>query len=202
MIKTLITAVITYLATSIDEIPVLFMLYMSGSNKGKGKTITATYFLGTFVLVAVGLLGAFGLVLIPVKWAIGLIGLIPIIMGVKIFFDGDDDEEKAMAAAQKFKNLLIRVLVITLALGADDLGVYIPLFTTLSSWEITQMILVFAIGTAILCLISYRLTHIEKLSDFIEDRERYIISIVFIVIGIYVMFECKTFSGIVALLSK
>lgn len=201
MIKTLITAIITYLATSIDEIPVLFMLYMNAKNKGKGKTITLTYFLGTFLLVAVGLLGAFGLDLITAKWAIGLIGFLPIIMGIKILIKGDDDEDEAMEKAKKFSSLWLKVLVITIALGADDLGVYIPLFTTMTGWEIVQMCFVFTVGTAILCLTSYRLTRIEKLSDFIEKQERFIVSVVFIVIGIFVMIECKTVTSIVSFLS-
>lgn len=200
MIKTILTAIVTYLATSIDEIPILFMLYTNTSNKGKGKTITFSYFLGTFLLIALGLLGAIGLVQIPAKWLIGFGGLLPLGMGIKMLFDSDDDEEKALAAASKRKTLWVRVLVITLALGADDLGVYIPLFTTITGVQILQMIFVFAIGTAMLCLISYRLTHIERIISFIEKKERYIVSIIFVVIGIYVMYDCGTFSGIMKLM--
>ncbi len=203
MIKTIITAIITYLATSIDEIPVLFMLYMSSEHKGKGKTITFTYFMGTFLLVLIGLLGAWGLVLIPLKWMVGLIGLIPIIMGIKILFDDDDnDEEKAIAASKKCNTLWLRVLIITLAMGVDDLGVYIPLFTTLNGFDILQLLFVFAVGTLILCLISYRLTGIDILKRFIESREKYIVGIVFIVIGVMVLLECETVSGIVKLFLK
>lgn len=91
MLKTIFIALITYVATSIDEIPVLFMLYTKKSNKGKEKTITSAYFIGTFILIAISLLGAFGIGLIPEKWIIGL--------------------------------------------GADDLGVFIPLFATLSGLQ-------------------------------------------------------------------
>jgi cadmium resistance transport/sequestration family protein len=178
------------------------MLYISSEHKGKGKTITFNYFLGTFLLVLIGLLGAWGLVLIPLKWVIGLIGLIPIIMGVKIFFDGDDDdEEKAVAASKKFHMLWMQVLVITLAMGADDLGVYIPLFTTLDTFEMIQMFIVFVIGTAILCLVSYRLTKIDKLKQFIEQKERYLVSIIFVVIGVMVLIECQTLTGLIKLFS-
>ena len=201
LLKTLLSAIITYLATSIDEIPILFMLYMSTEHKGKGKTITLSYFLGTFLLVFIGLLGSWGLILIPMKWVIGLIGIIPIIMGIKIFFDDDDDEEKAVAVSKKFNSLWLQVLIITLAMGVDDLGVYIPLFTTLDGSEILQMLIVFAVSTAILCLISYRLTRIDKLVHFIEKGERFIVGIIFIAIGIMVMIECGTFSGIIKLLS-
>jgi len=202
MIKIIIIAVITYLATSIDEIPMLFMLYTKTSNRGKGKTITAFYFIGTFLLVGLGFLGAYGLVQIPVKWAVGLIGLVPLGMGIKMFIDGDDDEEKAMVSAGKRRTLWAQVLTITFTLGADDLGVYIPLFTTISGWEIIQMLIVYAFGTAILCMISYRLTKIERLKEFIEKRERFVVSIVYAAIGILVMLDCGTFAGIINLFHK
>lgn len=200
MVKTILTAVIIYLATSIDEIPVLFMLYSKSTNKGKGKSITGAYFAGTFLLVAVGLLCSYGLVQIPAKWIIGFIGLIPLAMGIKILIRGDDDEEEAADRASRRKSLWAQVLVITVALGADDLGVYIPLFTTLTLWQFFQMLIVFIIGTAVLCLISYRLTHIEKLTGFIEKQERYIVGIVFIAVGILVMAECGTFIRLIGLL--
>lgn len=46
MIKILFTALITFIATSIDEIPILFMLYTKSGNRGKGKIITSAYFVG------------------------------------------------------------------------------------------------------------------------------------------------------------
>lgn len=199
MIKTIITAVITYLATSIDEIPVLFMLYMDTHNKGKAKTITFAYYIGTFLLAAVGLLGAYGLILLPAKWAVGLIGLFPIVIGIKTWVSGDDDEDEAIEKAEKYNTLWLKVLVITFALGADDLGVYIPLFTTMNSRELLQILMVFAVSTAILCFVSYRLTGIDKLTTFLEKRERIIVSVIFIAIGIYVMAECRTFTALLKL---
>ena len=83
-VKLILTAVITYLATSIDEIPVLFMLYKKSDNKNKGKIITVAYVAGTFLLIATGFLGAYGLIQIPAQWMIGLVGLIPLAMGVRI----------------------------------------------------------------------------------------------------------------------
>jgi cadmium resistance transport/sequestration family protein len=201
MIKTIIAAMITYIATSIDEIPVLFMLYTKTGNRGKGKIITISYFVGTFLLISLGLLGAFSLKQIPQQWIIGLFGLVPFALGIKIIIIGEDeDEEKAVASSWKYKTLGVQVLAITLGLGTDDLGVYIPLFTTITGWEFVQMLLVFTIGTAVLCYISYQLTHIDRLTRFIEKYERLIIGTVFVVIGALVMAECGTIRKLISLL--
>jgi cadmium resistance transport/sequestration family protein len=195
MIQTIITAIVTYIATSIDEIPILFMLYTKQSNRGKAKTITLSYFLGTFILISIGLLGSLGLGFIPEQWMMGLFGLIPLILGIKILIKGEDGEEEGVKKSiQKYKSLGIQVLAITIGLGADDLAVYIPLFTTLEGWEIISMVLVFALGTAVLCRISYKLTSINKLTEFIEKYERFIVGIIFTAIGIFIMLECGTFA--------
>lgn len=195
MFKTIITALVTYIATSVDEIPVLFMLYTKHSNISRAKTITISYFLGTFILIGIGLLGALGLGFIPNQWVMGLFGLVPLALGIKILIKGEDDEEEeegVKKALQKYKSLWIQVLVITIGLGADDLSVYIPLFTTLKGGEILLMVFVFALGTIVLCGISYKLTSISKLTDFIEKYERFITGIVFSFIGIFIMYECGT----------
>ncbi len=197
MIQTIITAIVTYIATSIDEIPILFMLYTKQSNRGKAKTITLSYFLGTFILISIGLLGSLGLGFIPEQWIMGLFGLVPLALGIKILIKGEDDEEEEEGinkSIQRYKSLGIQVLAITIGLGTDDLAVYIPLFTTLEGWEIISMVLVFALGTAVLCRISYKLTSINKLTEFIEKYERFIVGIIFTVIGLFIMFECGTFA--------
>ena len=198
MLKTIIAATLAYLATSIDEIPVLFMLYTKSDNKGKGKIITAGYFAGTLFIILLSFMCAFGLGRIPDKWLVGLAGLLPLIMGIRILIKGENesDEEETMQSAMMKKTLFAQMIAITVGLGIDDLTVYIPLFTTLANWEILIMILVFLIGTAFLCLISHQLTRITKLTEFIEKRERYVIGIVFILLGIYVLYECGTISKI------
>lgn len=198
--KTIIAAMITYIATSIDEIPILFLFYTKLGNRGKGKIITLSYFIGTFLLISLGLLGAFGLGQIPQLWIIGLFGLIPFVLGIKILFDGEDeDEEKAVTSASKYKTLGVQVFAITIGLGVDDLSVYIPLFTTITGWEIVHMILVYTIGTAILCCISYQLIHINRLTRYIQKYERFILGIVFVAIGVMVIFECGTISKLISL---
>lgn len=203
MIRTLLTAVITSLATSIDEIPILFLLYRKAGSRRRTGTITLAYTIGTLLLLAAGCLGSLGLNLIPVKWLIGIIGLVPLWMGIRILFWGGEEEEeqKAAPAADKSGGLWMSVIAITIGLGADDLGVYIPLFTTLSLTELLLMLPVFLASTALLCLTSYRLTGINKLTAIIERFERYIEGVVFIGIGILVLVECGTIGMLIGLVS-
>ena len=202
MIKTIIAAVITYLSTSIDEIPILFLMYRRTNNRGKGRVITLSYFFGTLLLVTVGILGALGLRMIQAKWLVGFIGLVPLVSGIKILLQGyDEAEEEAVASANQYNRLWVQVLAITIGLGADDLGVYIPLFTTLDTLEILLMLLIFIIGTAMLCLISFQMSRINWLSGLIERFERFITGITYTGIGILVIHECRMISKLLEILS-
>ena len=196
MIQTILTAFAVYIATSVDEIPILFMLYTRQNNHNRAKLITFVYFLGTFILVGIGLLGSFGLGFIPKQWIIGLFGLVPLILGIKILIKGevDDEEENPEKITEKYQSLILQVLAITIGLGADDLSVYVPLFTTMEGWDLFILILVFSISTAMLCRISYKLTSIRQLVEFTEKYERFITGCIFIAIGILILYENGTFT--------
>jgi len=199
MITAILTAIAAYISTSVDEIPILFMLYTKKRSRGSARTITFSYFFGTLILISLGLLGAFGLGFIPQKWMMGIFGLVPLIMGIKAMITGDGDEEEgAEKAMQKYGSLGIQVLAVTFALGADDFGVYAPLFASLAGWEILVMIVVFILCTALLCLVSYKLTSIKPLSEFMEKYERWIIGILFSAIGIFILQECGTIAHFMA----
>lgn len=199
MILTVLTMLLTYLATSIDEIPILFLFYTRAKRRGEQRQITLSYYIGTFLLIGIGLLGARGLLLLPQRWMVGFIGLIPFILGIKILLRGEE-EEKTETLMKCFPSLGLQVFMVTLAFGADDLGVYIPLFTTFGALEIIIMLLLVILGTAVLCFVSHRLASVDLLTEFIEKRERYIIGSIFILLGIYVMFECSTIAHLMEFL--
>lgn len=67
--------------------------------------------------------------------------------------------------------------------------------------EIIVAIIVFLIMVGVLCLISYRLASLDFVSDKIEKYKRWIVPIVFIGLGIYIMFENGTFNALISLIS-
>lgn len=91
------------------------------------------------------------------------------------------------------------VALITVASGGDNLGIYIPYFTSLTGIEIGVALIVFAISVAILCYISYRLSKITLISETIEKYQRVIVSLVFIGLGIYIMIENGTIQTLLGL---
>lgn len=93
MIQTIVSAIAVFVATSIDYLLILTILFSQVQTK-KGIThIVGGQYLGTTILVAVSLLAAYVLHFIPEEWMIGFLGLVPIILGIRVAVKGDDDEE-------------------------------------------------------------------------------------------------------------
>ncbi len=119
-------------------------------------------------MVAVSLFAAYVLNFIPQDWIIGLLGLIPIFLGIRVAFVGEEEEEEEEVVekleSRGTNRLFWTVALITIASGGDNLGIYIPYFTSLAFSEIIIALIVFAISVAVLCYISYKLAKISFVS--------------------------------------
>src|SRR5699024_12120363 len=102
----------------------------------------------------------------------------------------------SICSSSRFTQLFLSVTFIVLSSISDVLAIYIPYFTTLNMMEIIIAVIVFMIMVGVLCLISYRLASLNFVSDKIEKYERWIVPIVFIGLGIYILFENGTFNAL------
>ncbi|ENY9691760.1 CadD family cadmium resistance transporter [Listeria innocua] len=183
-----------------------FDFQTSQQNPKKGIVhIYGGQYLGTSFLVAVSLFAAYVLNLIPQDWIIGLLGLIPLYLGIQVALYGEEEEEEE-EVVEKISSggssrLFWTVTLITVASGADNLGIYIPYFTSLDPIDIIFAILVFAVSVAILCYISFRLAKFSFISETLEKYERVIVPIVFIGLGIYILLENGTIQTLFSMLS-
>jgi cadmium resistance transport/sequestration family protein len=203
MISTILTAVAVYVATGIDYLVILIILF-SQIKKGQEKHIWIGQYLGTAIIIAGSLLIALGIVnLIPQQWVLGLLGLIPLYLGIKFWIKGEEDEDVdnilSLFSSNRFNQLFLTVTFIVLASSADDFAIYIPYLTALNASEIVIAIIVFFIMVGVLCLISYRLASVSYVSETIEKYERWIVPIVFIGLGIFILFENGTFNALLSL---
>jgi len=89
---------------------------------------------------------------------------------------------------------IISVFLVTIANGADNIGVYIPLFTTLNSYELIVTLFIFLSLTAVWCFAAERLTNIPSIKHMIQKYKNIIVPVVFIVIGIFIIVKSDLFS--------
>ena len=203
LLQSIISALAVYISTSIDYLFILLIIFSQSHTKKGLRQIFLGQYLGTGILVAISLFAAYVLNFIPQDWIIGLLGLIPIYLGIRVAFVGEEEEEEGEVieklGSRGTNRLFWTVSLITIASGGDNLGIYIPYFTSLSFPAIVTALIVFAISVAVLCYISYKLAKISFVSETLEKYERIIVPIVFIGLGIFIMIENGTIQTILGL---
>ena len=127
---------------------------------------------------------------------VGLLGLIPIYLGIRfaIVGEGEEEEEEIIERLEQSKanQLFWTVTLLTIASGGDNLGIYIPYFASLDWSQTLVALLVFAIGIIIFCELSRVLSSMPLISETIEKYERIVVPLVFITLGLYIMYENGT----------
>ena len=182
MLTTLLTSIGAYIGTTIDDLFVLMLLFSQTEDMSHRKGILQGQSLGIGVLVAVSLLGAAGLQLLP-SWAVGLMGLIPIALGVKEIFAGaKKDKGSAPVAAS-----ILRVALLAIANGADNVGVYAPLFAGYDLGQKLLCILLFAVMTVVWCAMAAVLASQTHVHAILQKYKRVLVPAVLILLGLYIL---------------
>lgn len=130
-IKIIILTVISFVATNIDDLVIDIFFFTEIKNKEDIKIVVLGKYLGLGFLVLVSIIASFGLNFIPFAY-IRYLGFIPLYLGIKEIIHNKDDEE---VKVKQSSNLMRNVILITIANGADNIGVYIPLMIGFSSLE-------------------------------------------------------------------
>ena len=92
-------------------------------------------------MVAINILGALGTQLFPPQY-VGLLGFLPIILGRKAWFDYHNKEK-------------------TKAIGADNIGVYIPVFSQYDLVDFFTTLIIFAGMIYLWCYIGHHIANIS-----------------------------------------
>lgn len=195
--QTIISAIGVYISTSIDYLIVLIILFAQLSQNKQKWHIYAGQYLGTGLLVGVSLVAAYVVNFVPEAWMVGLLGLIPIYLGIRFVIVGEGEEEEEEEITERLEQskanqLFWTVTLLTIASGGDNLGIYIPYFASLDWAQTLVALLVFAIGVIIFCELSRVLSSIPLISETIEKYKRIIVPLVFIPLGLYIMYESGT----------
>lgn len=93
LIGTVAAAAAVFIATDIDDIVILTLLFITARTTGRPGSwqIVAGQYLGIGALVLLSAVVAAGLLVVPDEWT-GLLGLLPITLGVRALRRHDDEE--------------------------------------------------------------------------------------------------------------
>ena len=197
MIHNVVTSIILYSGTAVDLLIILMLFFAKRKSRKDIINIYLGQFLGSVSLILLSLLFAFVLHYIPSKEILGLLGLIPIFLGLKVLFLGDSDGEAiAKEGLRKDnKNLIFLVAMITFAsCGADNIGIFVPYFTTLNLADLIVALLTFLVMIYLLVFSAQKLAQVPSVGETLEKYSRWFITVVYLGLGIYILIENNIFN--------
>ena len=197
MIQNVITSIILYSGTAVDLLIILMLFFAKRKSRKDIINIYLGQFLGSGSLILLSLLFAFVLNYIPSKEILGLLGLIPIFLGLKVLLLGDSDGEAiAKEGLRKDnKNLIFLVAMITFAsCGADNIGVFVPYFTTLNLANLIVALLTFLVMIYILVFSAQKLAQVPSVGENLEKYSSWFVAVVYLGLGIYILIENNIFN--------
>ena len=204
MIQNVVTSIILYSGTAVDLLIILMLFFTKRKSRKDIINIYLGQFLGSVSLIFLSLLFAFVLNYIPSKEILGLLGLIPIFLGLKVLLLGDSDGEAIAkdGLRKDNKNLIFLVAMITFAsCGADNIGVFVPYFTTLNLTNLIVTLLTFLVMIYLLVFSAQKLAQVPSVGEILEKYSRWFIASVYLGLGIYILIENNVFDMLWTLLS-
>ena len=203
------TGITSFVATNIDDI-VILMLFFSQSNVNfRPSHIITGQYLGFTVLIIASLPGFFGGLILPLAW-IGLLGLVPIAIGVKQLLNRENDDVEvqgvsgesnrsssnrsiAFSIASLLSPQTYNVAAVTVANGGDNIGIYVPLFASSKLVSLIVILLVFYLLIGIWCIVAYLLTRQPVVAKVITRYGTALAPFVLIGLGIFILIESGTY---------
>ena len=196
MIQNVVTSIILYSGTAVDLLIILMLFFAKRKSRKDIINIYLGQFLGSVSLILISLLFAFVLNYIPSKEILGLLGLIPIFLGLKVLLLGDSDGEAIAkdGLRKDNKNLVFLVAMITFAsCGADNIGVFVPYFTTLNLTNLIVTLLTFLVMIYLLVFSAQKLAQVPSVGETLEKYSRWFIAVVYLGLGMYILIENNSF---------
>ena len=207
MISVIISAVVSFISTNIDDILVLMILFSKADSKEKRKYVFIGQYIGIGLLVLISVLGDLGLSIVPEKY-VGFLGLVPIFIGIKEFYEykkGKEEDTEVDSIEASSLNFLkkyipsdvVKVCMVSMANGADNIGIYIPMFRVMTPMDLVVTIIIFILMIALWCIVAIKLVNYPFIKDKIEKYKGILVPVVFIVLGVFILVESGAFSLVI-----
>lgn len=198
LVTAITTGIIAFIATNIDDIVILLLLFSQINDTFRRRHIVAGQFLGFTVLLILSLSGLFGGLVLSKSW-IGLLGLLPIAIGISSLVNKEEDALEEVVAtteeseASNITSLLspqtYSVAAITVANGSDNISVYVPLFASSNLESFVIIIGLFFLLLGVWCYAAYKLINYRVIADVLTRYGNNIVPFVLIGLGAFIVLK-------------
>jgi cadmium resistance protein CadD (predicted permease) len=193
ILSTIFVAVMAFVATNLDDLILLTAFF--ANNEFNNLSVVLGQYLGVSLLIMISVLAYFFKFIIPPEY-LALFGILPISIGLKNLWNlrnGNpnhnfkDSELEFNINKRKSNKKSLQVASTTFANGGDNFGVYIPLFASVDTFQITTITIVFFGMIGVWCVIGYYMVQNRIIGFKLQKYGHLILPFVLIMIGIGVL---------------
>ncbi|MBD2433955.1 MULTISPECIES: cadmium resistance transporter [Fischerella] len=210
LISTLIIGISVAFATTFDDNIYLTAFFSKVNRTFRPKHIIVGEFVGFSVLVLASLPGFLGGLVIPATW-IGLLGFLPVMIGISHLLNRENEEETVQDVSIDFtastkhrhhkKSLLAtlrdpqtyRVSAVTIANGGNNIGIYVPLFASSNLSSLGVILCVCYLTVGLWCFLSYNMTSNPLMAPVLARYGRKVFPFVLIWLGISILMKSESY---------
>ena len=178
-VSALVTGVVAFSATNIDD--VVFLTVFFSQTRRPWRVVLGQY-IGFTALVLVSLMGFFGGQLVPHGW-LHLLGIVPITIGIKKLFEARGGRTLSV------ENGVLSVATITVVNGADNIGIYAPLFAVSDSRRLMVLVSVLYVLLAVWCAVGYLIHNQKAIAHALKRWGHWLVPVVLIALGVYILLD-------------
>lgn len=197
------TGIAAFTATNLDDLVILTLLFSQVNATFRRWHIVLGQYLGFTALVIASLTGFFGGLLLP-KHLIGLLGLVPIAIGLSRLLNSEDEpSEVVQAETGQSKPSVIAsflspqaygVAAITFANGSDNIGIYVPLFARSDLASLGVILSIFFLLVGVWCYATYQLSRQPAIAEVLARYGNTLAPFVLIGLGVFIVLESSALS--------
>lgn len=197
------TGMTAFTATNLDDILILLLFFSQVNAVFRRRHIVFGKYLGFTALVLASLPGFFGRLIFPPDW-IGMLGLLPIAIGLSRLLNPETDDSEAEAELEQseksfFSSFLspqtYSVAAVTVANGGDNIGIYVPLFASNTLESLAVILAVFFAMVGVWCYAAYRLIQMRAIADTLTRYGNQLVPFVLIGLGMAILVKSGTLAS-------
>ncbi|MEG3929228.1 MULTISPECIES: cadmium resistance transporter [unclassified Microcoleus] len=197
------TGMTAFTATNLDDILILLLFFSQVNAVFRRRHIVFGQFLGFTALVLASLPGFFGRLIFPPDW-IGMLGLLPIAIGLSRLLNSETDDSEVEAELEQseksfFSSFLspqtYSVAAVTVANGGDNIGIYVPLFASNTLESLAVILGVFFAMVGVWCYAAYRLIQMRAIADTLTRYGNQLVPFVLIGLGMAILVKSGTLAS-------
>ena len=197
ILSSIAQAVGLFIATNIDNIIILSLFFGRGQGQpGTTRRILLGQYLGFLGILGAAVLAALGAQALLPDQVLPYFGLIPLGLGLwatwQAWRNRDDDDDDAAQLEGKRVSVWT-VAAVTFANGGDNIGVYVPVFVSVSWSTILAYCIVFLLLVAVLVFVARWITSRKPIAEALERWEHILFPAVLIGLGVVILISGGAF---------